>query len=112
MQTAKYNLTLQQGETVDRQFRLLTATGEPFDLTGYSVDSQIREEYTSPSASAVFAASVLVPQTSGTFQLSLGASGSAQLTASCYYYDVRISSGSSVYYPLEGKVAVSRRITR
>lgn len=112
MQTAKYTIAIQNGETVNRQFKLLTATGECYDLTDYTIDSQIRKEYTSVSASAEFTCEILTPPTSGSFQLSLPATGSAALTGSCYFYDVRLNLSGSIYYPLEGKVVVSPRITR
>lgn len=111
MLTAKYNLTFQQGKTVNQQFRLLIADGSPFDLSGYAIDSQVRAEVTSPSASATFFCNPVAP-TDGTFALQLTPSQSMTLTGSCYYYDVRISSGSNVYFPLEGKVTVSRVVTR
>jgi hypothetical protein len=111
MSTAKYNLNIQSGETVNRQFQWISATGAPFDLTGYTLDSHIRTEYRAPTASAQFTATSPDP-TNGYFSLQLSASSSAALTGSCYWYDVRATSGSSVAYPLEGKLTVSPRVTR
>lgn len=111
MLTTKYNLSIQAGESVNRQFQLLSATGDPFDLTGYSLASQVRAEYTSPSSSGQFTVTSSLP-TDGYLIMTMDASSSAALTGSCYYYDVRMTSGSVVVYPFEGKVTVSPRVTR
>jgi hypothetical protein len=111
MNTGKWNISIQCGESVNRQFKLLSATGEPFDLTGYTLESQVRAEYNSPSASAEFTVTSSLP-TEGLIIMTMPASSSAQLTGSCYYYDVRMTSGSIVQYPFEGKLVVSPRVTR
>jgi hypothetical protein len=111
MDTAKYNLHIQSGETVIKQFKLLSANGQPFDLTGYTLQSYIKKDHTSTTASAVFTCSSANPA-EGLFQLTLPSASSAALTGSCYFYDFRISSGSLTVYPLEGKVVVSPSITR
>lgn len=110
MLTSKYNLHVQAGESVNRQFKLFTGTGDPFDLTGYQLASQVRTEYNSPSVSAAFA--VTSSTEPGLLIMSMDASSSAALTGSCYYYDVRMTSGSIVVYPFEGKLVVSPRVTR
>jgi hypothetical protein len=83
----KYNLNDQDaidaGATYVKQITLLGQNG-PFDLTGYSVASQLKVGYTDVTASADFTCSVASPPTSGTFQLELHASSSAQLTGKCY----------------------------
>ena len=111
MLTTKWNIAIQAGESVNRQFQLLSATGDPFDLSGYEFASHVRTEYTSPSASATFTVTSSLA-TSGYLIMTMNASASAALTGSCYYYDVRMTSGSVVVYPFEGKVTVSPRVTR
>ena len=111
MDTAKYNLHIQSGETVVRQFKLLSANGQPYDLTDYSIESQIKKDHTSPSSSAVFTCTKPNPS-EGILQLQLPSGSSSQLTSSCYFYDVRLSSGSFAFYPIEGKVVVSPSVTR
>lgn len=111
MITAKYNLNIQAGETVNRQFRIITATGIPFDLTDYTMSSYIKNDYTSATASAIF--DVTSPSaTEGLLNLNLSFVSSSLLTGSCYYYDIRLQKDDEVLYPLEGKVVVSPSITR
>jgi hypothetical protein len=112
MNTAKYNLSFQSGETVRRDFQILTANNTPFPLAEYTITSVLRETHTSLSASAVFTTSILNAG-EGRLRLELPASSSALLTGSCYFYDIRfVNSSGSVLYPLEGKVIVSPSITR
>lgn len=107
--TVKYNITVQNGESFSRQFKLVTASGAEFDLTSYQVDSHIRASYDDTTIAGAFTASVVQ---SGTFTLELSPSASAALTGSQYYYDIRITSGSNVFFPVEGKVCMSKVVTR
>lgn len=111
MPAAKYNLSIDRYGSFTQPFQYLTSDGSPFNLNGYSIRSMIRPDYLSPSASAEFTCSIIAA-TSGSFTLNLHPSSSAALTGSCYYYDVRMSSGSAVLYAIEGKVTVSPAITR
>ena len=110
METAKYNLSIQSGESVNRQFKLLTGNGLPYDLTGFTIQSFVKADYTS-SAAATFTCTSPDP-TNGLINISMTSQSSATLTGSCYFYDLRITSGSTALYPLEGKVVVSPSITK
>jgi len=111
MDTAKYNLSIQSGETVNRQFKLLLANGQPYDLTNYTIQSFVKPDYTASAATVTFTCTSPAP-TEGIINMAMTSQSSALLTASCYYYDVRITSGSTALYPLEGKVVVSPSITK
>ena len=110
METAKYNMSIQSGESVNRQFKLLTANGVPYDLTGFTIQSFVKPDYTS-SAAATFTCTSPDP-TNGIINLSLDSGSSGALTGSCYYYDVRLILGATVSYPVEGKVIASPSITK
>jgi len=110
METAKYNLSIQSGESVNRQFKLLTGNGLPYDLTGFTIQSFVKADYTS-SAAATFTCTSPDP-TNGLINIAMTSQSSALLTGSCYFYDLRITSGSTALYPLEGKVVVSPSITK
>ena len=110
MITGRYNLSIQSGESFNQQFKLLSANGNPYDLTGYTIQSKVKADYTSSTAAATFVATSPDP-TNGMINLALDSGSSAALSSSCYFYDVRIITGSTVYYPLEGKVVVSPSIT-
>lgn len=111
METGKYNLHLQNGETVNRQFKLIAGNGAPYDLTGYTIESYIKPDFTSSTAAATFTCTSPDPA-AGIINLALPSQSSALLTASCYYYDIRIKSQSTALYPIEGKVVVSPSITK
>jgi hypothetical protein len=111
METGRYNLHIQSGETVNRQFQLISANGAPYDLSGYTIASQIKADYTSSTAAATFTATSPEP-TAGIINLLLTSGSSATLTGSCYYYDILIKSASTALYPIEGKVVVSPSITK
>jgi hypothetical protein len=112
MITAKWNLSIQQGESVRRDFQLLSGNNTPLNLSAYTATSEIRVSHTSPSASAVFTASIPDP-VDGTLRLELSPTDCLALTGSCYFYDIRLDDSSgSVLYPIEGKITVSPSITR
>ena len=108
----KFNLMIQAGESYNKQFKLMEANNVPFNLTDYTVKAWIKAQPSDTTAVTVFTGSKLAP-TDGVFELTLPPSSSMLLTGSCYFYDIRLSSGSNtVLYPLEGKVLVSPSITK
>lgn len=110
--TGRYNLTIQAGESFTKEFKLLEYNNNPFNLTNYSIASYIKATATDTTPVTQFTGSSPSP-TEGIISLTLPPSASALLTGSCYYYDIRITSGSNtVLYPLEGKVLVSPSITK
>lgn len=110
--TGRYNLTIQAGESFTKEFKLMQYNNIPFDLTNYSIASYIKSTATDTNPVTQFTGSSPSP-TEGVMSLTLPPSSSALLTGSCYYYDIRITSGSNtVLYPLEGKVLVSPSITK
>jgi hypothetical protein len=110
--TGRYNFTVQNGEQFVRQLKLMEYNNQPFNLTDYTIKSWIKSHPTDTTPVTEFTASKLVP-TEGVFALELPPSSSMLLTSSCYYYDIRISSGSDVViYPLEGKILASPSITK
>ena len=111
MSTPKYNLALNRGETFQKNIQVTDVAGVGLNLTDFTVESQIRAAYTDVSASAAFDCTVDAPLT-GQFILALPATASIALTGSCYFYDIRITSGSYVRYVLEGKVHISPSVTR
>lgn len=110
--TGKYNLFIQNGETFIKDFKLLQYNNVAFDLTDYTIKSWIKVQPTDAQPVVEFTGSSEAPA-EGIMRLTLPPSSSALLTGSCYYYDIRINSGSNtVIYPLEGKVLVSPSVTR
>lgn len=106
------SLRVEQGATFTLTALLADQYGQPFNLTGYSVASQIRHNYTDAIPSASFTCSIDSPATSGSLTISLPASASMGLTSCVYKYDLEITSGSQVVRVFEGPVEVSPNVTR
>lgn len=111
MKTAKYNLSIQSGETVNRQFKFLMGNGIPFDLTPYSASSYVKVDSDDATTSSAFIP-IKTDAVNGVLTLFMSASASTLLTGSCYYYDIRLVSATETIYPLEGKLLVSPSITK
>ena len=110
--TGRFNLTIQNGESFIKEFKLMEYNNNPFNLTDYTISSWIKINASDTTPVVQFTGSSPAP-TEGIVKLLLPPSASALLTGSCYLYDIRISSGSdTVIYPLEGKVLVSPSITK
>lgn len=107
----KYNLALNRGETFAAEFQYKDSSGSPVNLSDYTIESQLRVNYTDVSSSADFTCTK-TDAPNGRFILTLTPSASLSLANSCYLYDVRLTSGSFVTYLLEGKVNVSPSVTR
>lgn len=109
MKTQTANLALTLFESYAQQLQFLTMYG-PLDLTDYQVDAHIRERPTGPLI-AQFSASITNP-TQGIINLELGTDTAALLTGSCYIWDLRLSNGDEVSYPIRGKLTVRQAVTR
>lgn len=121
MSAGIYDLNVEQGATYTRVFTWTTGTTgcsgtmTPVDLTGYSSKMQIRSNATSPTV--LFEAStangkIVLGGTLGTITLTIPAADSASWTFLTGVYDLELSIGMDVTRLLQGKVAVSREVTR
>lgn len=109
----KYNISIDQGSTFSQTYSLVhKTTGNPYDLSGYGIASQIRASFDDLTPAATFTASIDSPATSGSFTLDLHASGSMPLTGSCYFYDVELTQGDEVIRIVEGKAIVNPEVTK
>jgi len=109
--SAKYDLIIKQGSTFNMSGQFIdAATNTPRDITGYSIRSQLRENYTS-SLAASFTSSI-TSEVSGTWNIELPAYISADLTAGCYVYDIELYNSASVDRFLEGDVKLTPEVTR
>lgn len=109
--SANHNLTIKQGSSYSISGQLIVgSTGEPRDLTGYDIRSQMRPDYQSETFFD-FSGSIVDP-VEGTWQMELTAAETEDIPAGCYVYDVEIFSGDTVERILEGKAVVSPEVTR
>lgn len=108
--TTTYDLTIDQGATYTLPVQVLGINGTGYDLTGYTVRSQMRATY-SASVSMSFTGT-LTNASDGHFNLTMPADQTAAISASTYVYDTEIVSGSFVARVLKGKALVTPEVTR
>jgi len=106
------NIVIEQGFDFNTTFQLEdTATATLLDLSGYSVESQLRKTYTS-STSVSFASSI-TDAARGKVQISLASTETTDLKPGRYVYDVKLtSSGGAVSKPIEGAALIRAGVTR
>jgi len=107
----KANITIDQGTDFEATIDLSDVDGNPYDLTGHLVASQMRKNYASSSPAATFVTSN--NQAAGQITLSLDRQYTNQLEPGRYLYDVEItSSANTTTRVVEGTVVVTPGITR
>lgn len=128
----KANISIDQGTDFDATIDLANSAGEPIDLTGYTIKSQMRKNYASESAAATFQTSnngvggqitLVLPKTS--YDETTGSPpnevvtthpGTTLLEPGRYLYDVEItqpaSDGGKTTRVVQGTATVSPGITR
>ena len=132
MSAGKYSFTIEQGSTVDFRIEYKDSNSNPIDLTNYQARMQIRSTKESNSlicnlSSSLDAdgtglvmtptsASLVLPKTSGSIGIYISAASSSLFSFSEAVYDLEIVSGSgagqAVTRILEGKVKLSKEVTR
>ena len=107
------NITLYQGDTFEMIFRLLTTSSEYVDLTGCTVDSQIRATKASGTVVETFLGEITdQDELPGGVRLSLTAAETTLLTADGVW-DVQLTwPDGTVKTYLGGSVTVVKEVTR
>ena len=105
----KTNLTVDQGADFIYNIYLIDASGNPFDISGYSGNSQIRRTYTSNSYVTM---NVAITGNTGLISLSMNASTTSNLTYNRYVYDVELANNNVVSRIVEGFITVNPGVTR
>lgn len=115
--SGKYNITIEQGATWSQSFQYKDSSGVAIPLTGYTARMQCRA--TKESASTVINLTtenggITITPATGTVVCTLSATATAALTAGeLGLYDLEIvSTGGVVTRLIEGRITVSREITR
>lgn len=106
----KANLVLDQGTDFSATIDLTDTNDNAYDLTGHTVDSQMRKNYAS-SAAVTFVCSHNNAQ--GQINLSLSKTITNEIEPGRYMYDVEITApGGSTTRVVEGIITVTPGITR
>jgi hypothetical protein len=128
MAAGKYNFTIEQGTTTKFEVQYNDDDGTPIDLTSYQGRMQIRSDYADFDSNlyATLSSSLAVDGTGLNFR---GIDGSKQLTSGSIgviissavtetfdfdegVYDLELVTGTNVTRLLQGKVKISREVTR
>lgn len=117
-----YNFTIEQGATFTRTFNYKDSNGNPIDLQeAQALRMQIRETIDSPNPviggefglNSGFTLSVPVgTQTTSSFTLVIPATTSSAFTFDRAVYDIEYVDSSSVTRLLQGKIKLSKEVTR
>lgn len=126
MAAGRYSFTIEQGTTLDFNVQYLDSNSTPVDLTDYSGRMQIRPTLTSNDVIITLSSSRAddgtglnfsgsngtTPPTSGSIGVFISAASSSAFSFNEAVYDLEIYSGSIVTRILEGKVKLSKEVTR
>ena len=111
-QKTAVNFSIDQGADFTKNFTITTDGSTAYDISGLTLQAQMRKSYDSSSAAATFTASV-VTGSSGIYKLVLSNSTTADITAGRYVYDVELiladSTIEKVHY---GIVTVNPEATK
>lgn len=112
----KYDLTINQGETLSQQFTWKDSTGTAVNLTGYSARMQARlsPDSTDPIIDLTTSnGGISLGGVAGTITLSMTAATTSALTEGYAVWDIELVSGSGVVTRLlQGNLIITREITR
>lgn len=110
-----YDIVIEQGATWNPVFTWKDSAGAAINLTGYSARLQIREKVTSSTTlvSLTSASGITLGGAAGTIAPLLTATETAALNFATGVYDLELVSGSGVVYRLlQGRVKLSKEVTR
>ena len=127
MAAAKYSFVIEQGATLDCQIDWTDESGSAIDLTGKHARMQIRPSVESSEVFVNLSSSLsdscgtglnlrgssgTNPLESGSIGVYISADSSSLLSFGEAYYDLEVVSGCEVYRLLEGRVKLSKNVTR
>ncbi len=114
MAAADANLLIEQGSTFEISIQIFESDDTPRDLTGLTVNAQLRRNFRSRQATD-FTVDVTTP-TDGEFKLKLTAQQTAALREGRYVYDVEVLDDTVapivVARALQGVARVTPEVTR
>jgi hypothetical protein len=107
------NLVINSGADFSQSFTLEgTDTNSAFNLTGYTVEAQMRK-WAGSSSATTFTTSIEIPSTSGRILISLTSVQTTNLKPGRYVYDVVIIDQVNIRNRvIEGMVLVTEGVTR
>ena len=83
------NFSIDQGADFSRTLTVTTDGSTAYDISGLTLQAQMRKSYDSSTATATFTATV-VSGSDGTYKLTLSNSTTADISSGRYVYDVEL----------------------
>ena len=107
------NQVIDQGSTYSKSITVYETDGTTIqNLTGYTVSSQLRKNYTSTAYTTILA-TIQTPATNGIIVMSLTAAQTAALKSGRYVYDLQITAAdTTVIRVIEGIITIKPEVTR
>ena len=127
MAAGKYNFVIEQGATLNLNVQWNDEYDDPISLEGCHARMQIRPEIHSSTVLLSLTSSYFdgcgtglnlsgsngtTPLQSGSIGVYVSAASSSLLNFSEAYYDLEVVNGCEVYRLLEGKIKLSKNVTR
>jgi hypothetical protein len=121
MSAGKYAYFIEQGTTSELFIKYKDQNGNPISLEGYSAQLQIRPNYADFTSDKYLTLSssidpdgsgILIVPESGSLAICISAEKTDTFQFDEGYYDLEIYSGSYTKRLLEGKVKISKSVTR
>jgi hypothetical protein len=126
MAAGRYSFVIEQGATTNIQINWTDASGSAIDLSGYHSRMQIRPGVQSDTIYLSLSSSLTAdgtginlsgsnfetPLQSGSMAIYISADTTTDLDFNEAYYDLEMVNGSVVTRLLEGKVKLSKNVTR
>jgi hypothetical protein len=126
MAAGRYSFVIEQGATTNFQINWNDETGSPVDLSGYHARMQIRPQVEAATALLSLTSSLnsdgtginlsgsngTQPLASGSIGIYISAVSSSALDFGEAFYDLEMVNGNEVTRLLEGKVKLSKNVTR
>ena len=126
MAAGRYSFVIEQGATTNLQINWTDSSGSKIDLSGYHARMQIRPGVESNSVFLSLSSSLKsdgtginlsgsnfeTPLQSGSLAIYISAESSSLLNFGEAYYDLEMVNGNEVTRLLEGKVKLSKNVTR
>ena len=107
------NIVIEQGFDFNTTFELEdTTTTNPLNLTGYTIEAQLRKTYSS-TTSVGFACTIVNLPTDGNIEISLTDTQTVDIKEGRYVYDIKATTVSGkVLKLIEGAALVRPGVTR
>jgi hypothetical protein len=127
MAAGRYSFVIEQGATTNIQINWTDESGSAIDLSGYQARMQIRPSVQSDEVFLSLSSSLqgscntginlsgsngTTPLSSGSLAIYISAYSSSLLDFNEAYYDLELEKGCEVTRLLEGKVKLSKNVTR